>query len=105
MEHNGEIDRNKLSLALRSAMQETEDILAGRVQARRYASARELFDALDAEEEEDGCKSARAGAFGYLGILLSRGPRGAAPVAACLGLARFPLAAPAAGFRAVFAHS
>ena len=53
MEHNGEIDRNKLSLALRSAMQETEDILAGRVQARRYASARELFDALDSEDEED----------------------------------------------------
>lgn len=35
-----------------AAMRETEDILAGRVQAKRYASARELFDDLDAEDGE-----------------------------------------------------
>lgn len=33
------------------AMRETEDILAGRVQAKRYASAQALFDDLDAEDD------------------------------------------------------
>ncbi len=36
-----------------AAMRETEDILSGRVQAKRYASARELFDDLDAEVERE----------------------------------------------------
>lgn len=35
-------------------MQETEDILAGRTQAKRYTSARELFDDLDKEILPDG---------------------------------------------------
>lgn len=38
--------------ALRAAMKETEDILAGRTQTKRYANARALFDDLDAEDEE-----------------------------------------------------
>lgn len=35
-----------------AAMRETEDIIAGRVQAKSYSSARELFDDLDAEDDE-----------------------------------------------------
>ena len=35
-----------------AAMSETEDILAGRVRTKEYASARELFDDIDAEDEE-----------------------------------------------------
>ena len=33
------------------AMREAEDILAGRLDARRYSSAQELFDELDAETD------------------------------------------------------
>ena len=43
-----------LRKSLRAAMQETEDILAGRTQAKRYTSARELFDDLDKEILPDG---------------------------------------------------
>ena len=35
------------------AMRETEDILAGRVQAKRYATVREMMDDLNAELEAD----------------------------------------------------
>lgn len=35
-----------------AAMRETEDILAGRIQPKRYSSAKELFQALDAEDGE-----------------------------------------------------
>lgn len=35
-----------------AAMAETEDILAGRTHAKKYSSARELFDDLDAEDDE-----------------------------------------------------
>lgn len=35
-----------------AAMRETEDILAGRISAKEYVSARELFDELDAEADE-----------------------------------------------------
>jgi len=35
------------------AMRETEDILAGRIPTKRYSSAQELFDELDAEVETD----------------------------------------------------
>lgn len=41
---------NAVTLA---AMDETEDILAGRIRAKRYSSARELFADLDAEDEEE----------------------------------------------------
>ncbi len=34
-----------------AALQETEDMLAGRIDAPRYASAQELFEALDAEAD------------------------------------------------------
>ena len=36
-----------------TAMRETEDILAGRVPAKSYVSAQALFDALDAEADDD----------------------------------------------------
>lgn len=36
-----------------AAMRETEDILSGKTQTKRYASARELFDELDAEMERE----------------------------------------------------
>lgn len=35
-----------------AAMAETEDILAGRAHAKKYSSARDLFDDLDAEDDE-----------------------------------------------------
>lgn len=35
----------------RAAMLETEDILSGRIKTKRYASAQEMFDDLDAEED------------------------------------------------------
>ena len=35
-----------------AAMRETEDILSGKIQTKRYASARELFDELDAEDND-----------------------------------------------------
>lgn len=41
-------DPNAETLA---AMRETEDILSGRIQAKKYSSARELFNELDAEDE------------------------------------------------------
>ena len=34
-----------------AAMKEADDIIAGRVQAKSYASAKELFDELDAEDD------------------------------------------------------
>lgn len=37
-----------------AAMRETEDILAGRVQSKRYSTARALFDELDAEMDGAG---------------------------------------------------
>ena len=49
-----EMREPKPNAALRAAMQETEDILAGRTQAKRYTSARELFDDLDKEILPDG---------------------------------------------------
>ncbi len=39
---------NKTTLA---AMQEAEDIASGKIHAKRYNSAQELFDELDSEEE------------------------------------------------------
>lgn len=39
-----------------AAMRETEDILAGRIQTKKYSSARELFDDLD-HETLPGAKS------------------------------------------------
>lgn len=45
-------DMRQPNAATMAAMRETEDILSGRVQARRYASAGELFDELDAEEDD-----------------------------------------------------
>ena len=35
----------------RAAMQEADDILAGRIPAKRYASTQEMMDDLDAEDE------------------------------------------------------
>jgi len=35
------------------AMRETEDILSGRTEVKRYSSAQELFDDLDAEIDTD----------------------------------------------------
>lgn len=43
--------RLKPNAETRAAMLEAEDILSGRIKARQYASARELFDDLDAEDE------------------------------------------------------
>ena len=37
-----------------AAMRETEDILSGRAQSKRYSSARALFDELDAEMDGEG---------------------------------------------------
>lgn len=37
------------------AIREAEDILAGRTQTKRYTSARELFDELDAETDDETC--------------------------------------------------
>jgi DNA-damage-inducible protein J len=50
MEGGLPFDMRQPNAATMAAMRETEDILAGRVQPRRYASASELFDELDAEE-------------------------------------------------------
>lgn len=36
-----------------AAMKETEDILAGRIQSKRYTTVHELFDALDAETDAE----------------------------------------------------
>ena len=47
-----EMREPKPNAALRAAMRETEDILAGRTQTKRYPNARALFDDLDAEDAE-----------------------------------------------------
>ena len=47
-----EMREPKPNATLRAAMQETEDILTGRVQTKHYANARALFDDLDAGDEE-----------------------------------------------------
>ena len=47
-----EMREPKPNATLRAAMQETEDILAGRVQTKHYANARALFDDVDAGDEE-----------------------------------------------------
>lgn len=52
MEGGLPFDMRQPNAATMAAMRETEDILSGRVQARRYASAGELFDELDAEEDD-----------------------------------------------------
>lgn len=39
--------------ATMAAARETEDILSGRIPSKSYASAHELFNALDAEEDEE----------------------------------------------------
>ncbi len=49
MEGSLPFDMRQPNAATVNAMRETEDILAGRVKAGRYASAKELFDDLDAE--------------------------------------------------------
>ena len=36
-----------------AAMRETEDILSGKAPSRRYVSARELFDEIDAEDADE----------------------------------------------------
>ncbi|MEG2622216.1 MAG: type II toxin-antitoxin system RelB/DinJ family antitoxin [Clostridia bacterium] len=43
----------KPNAATLAAMQETEDILSGRIETKRYSSARALFDELDAEADGD----------------------------------------------------
>ena len=50
MEGGLPFDMRQPNAATLAAMRETEDILSGKLQTRRYASARELFDDLDAEE-------------------------------------------------------
>ena len=52
MEGGLPFDLRQPNAATIAAMRETEDILAGRMQARRYTSAKELFDDLDAEEDD-----------------------------------------------------
>jgi len=52
MEGGLPFDMRQPNAATMAAMRETEDILSGRTQARRYASAEELFDELDAEEDD-----------------------------------------------------
>jgi len=52
MEGGLPFDMRQPNAATIAAMRETEDILAGRMQARRYTSAKELFDDLDAEEDD-----------------------------------------------------
>ena len=51
MEGGLPFDMRQPNAATVNAMRETEDILAGRVQAGRYALAKELFDDLDAEDD------------------------------------------------------
>ena len=53
MEGGLPFDMRQPNAATLAAMQETEDILSGRIQAKRYASARELFDELDAEDDAE----------------------------------------------------
>ena len=48
-----EVKRPQYSDRTRAAMREAEDIAAGRVQTKQYASAKELFDELDGEADED----------------------------------------------------
>ena len=52
MEGGLPFDMRQPNAATMATMRETEDILSGRTQARRYASAEELFDELDAEEDD-----------------------------------------------------
>ena len=51
MEGGLPFDMRQPNAATLEAMRETEDILSGRVRTKRYASARELFDELDAEDD------------------------------------------------------
>ena len=46
-------DMRNPNAATLAAMRETEAILAGEVRTKRYSSAQERFDELDAEEDED----------------------------------------------------
>ena len=52
MEGGLPFDMRQPNAATLAAMRETEDILAGRIKTRRYASAQELFDELDAEDDD-----------------------------------------------------
>ena len=45
--------KSRPNAATLAAMAEVEEILAGRKAAKRYSSARELFDDLDAEDEDE----------------------------------------------------
>ncbi|MGX8706621.1 MAG: type II toxin-antitoxin system RelB/DinJ family antitoxin [bacterium] len=51
MEGGLPFDMRTPNAATLAAMRETEDILSGRIQNPVYHSARELFDALDADDE------------------------------------------------------
>lgn len=46
-------DMRQPNAATLLSMREAEDILAGRVQTKRYASAQALFDDLDAEDNDE----------------------------------------------------
>lgn len=53
MEGGLPFDMRQPNAATIAAMRETEDILAGRIQTKRYSSAQALFDDLDAETDDD----------------------------------------------------
>lgn len=48
-----EMKQPRPNAATLAAIAEVEDMLAGRIQAKRYSSARELFDELDAEDKDE----------------------------------------------------
>lgn len=50
-DHTFSIKQPRFNRETESAIMEARDILAGRQEARRYSSTKELFDELDAEDE------------------------------------------------------
>lgn len=47
------IQQRRYNAETEAAMQETRDIISGKIPAKRYSSAKELFDELDKELEEE----------------------------------------------------
>lgn len=50
-----EVKQPRYNAETEAAMQETRAIISGQLQAKKYTSARELFDELDAEEDGGEC--------------------------------------------------
>lgn len=50
-----EVKQARYNVETEAAMQETKDIMKGKIQTKEYNSAKELFDELDSETSEELC--------------------------------------------------